>query len=295
MAKSRPFSIFLLKQGFDTTNALKEDHGLDDQVAATNLPGGATLFVLDNKPQEPWWKGYFGVNKNLSQVTKGALIFLPINGRCFALSFGHVYHNLKDESYEYDFGLRVTLNSVDPKKLKSTDVLEPGAAKRRRTQVPVDSDRTFFDFDRDSNILKRLTGKVKEEHTELFKHATGASNLRISSTLSATELSGLCNKLLELYESSEFKESFPGIQNISPVRDPSVIEQLNEKLVEAIRSKSENLYLAIPDIISYEDIVYISFSGEGASLLYNDLFLERYYEYLVNQKFDLTQFWICKA
>ena len=79
------------------------------------------MFVLDNHPKEPWWKGYFGVQKILNQVTKGALIFLPVEQRCFALSFGHVYHNLKDESYEYDFGLRVTLNSVDPKKLKSTD------------------------------------------------------------------------------------------------------------------------------------------------------------------------------
>ena len=110
VSKSRSFSIYLLKQGFDASNALKDDHRLDDEVGAANLPIGATLFVLDNRPNEPWWKGYFGVQKNLNQVSKGALIFLPVKQRCFTLSFGHVYHNLKDESYEYDFGLRVTLN-----------------------------------------------------------------------------------------------------------------------------------------------------------------------------------------
>src|SRR5690606_34621386 len=127
------------------------------------LPENATLFVLDSAPREPWWKSYFGVTMPLNQVSKGALIFLPVGDRCFALSFGHVAHNLKDTSYEYDFGLRVTLNSLDPTKLKSTDVLDPGAARRQRTQVPVDSDLTYFDFDRDSAILKSLTGKVKDE------------------------------------------------------------------------------------------------------------------------------------
>jgi uncharacterized protein (TIGR04141 family) len=110
MSKSRSFSIYLLKQGYDASNALKDDHALDGDVAASELPEGASLFVLDNPPREPWWKGYFGLAKPLTQASKGALIFLPVGQRCFALSFGHVFHNLKEESYEYDFGLRVTLN-----------------------------------------------------------------------------------------------------------------------------------------------------------------------------------------
>ena len=288
MSKSRPFSIYLLKAGFDASNALKDDHRLKDQVAATSLPEGASLFVLDNAPRTPWWKIYFGISKNLNQVTKGALIFLPVEDRCFALSFGHVFHNLKDISYEYDFGLRVTLNSLDPTKLKSTDVLEPGAARRQRTQVPFESDLTFFDFDRDSAILKSLTGKVKDTHNDLFKHATGASNLRISSGVSADELSALCENLLELYESEEYKTTFPDIQNITPVRDPSLVEQLNEKLLTAFRTKDEGLNLTVPDLINYQDNVYAAFSGAGASSIYNDIFMGRYYEYLESREFDLA-------
>src|ERR1700730_8009067 len=140
MSKSRSFSIYLLKRGFDASDALKADHVLDSGVDASELPEGASLFVLDNPPPERWWKGYFGLAKPLTQTSKGALIFLPVGQHCFALSFGHVFHNLKVESYEYDFGLRVTLNSVDPKKLKSTDILEPGAARRQRTQVAMESD-----------------------------------------------------------------------------------------------------------------------------------------------------------
>src|SRR3569832_53187 len=113
MAKSRSFSLYLLKRGFDASNALREDHVLDDDVGAQGLPDGATLFVLDSEPYPPWWKQYFGIEKILTQVNKGALNFVPVVQRCFALSFGHVAHNLLDSSYEYDFVLRVTLISLD--------------------------------------------------------------------------------------------------------------------------------------------------------------------------------------
>src|SRR3546814_1720005 len=172
MAKSRAFSIYLLKEGYDAANALREDHALDLDIGGQGLPEGATLFVLDSDPRPPWWKSYFNVEKNLTQVNKGALVFLPVGGRCFALSFGHVAHNLIDSSYESDFGLRVTLNSLDPHKLKSTDTLDPGAAKRQRTQLPIESELTLFDFDRDSTILRSLPGQVRDEHKELFRHAT---------------------------------------------------------------------------------------------------------------------------
>lgn len=288
MPKSRSFSIYLLKESFDQTNALVADHELDDEVAATGLPDGASLFVLDSEPRPPWWRGYFSIQKNLSQVSKGALVFLPVGARSFALSFGHVAHNLRDTSYEYDFGLRVTLNSLDPKKLKSTDTLDPGAAKRQRTQLPIESELTLFDFDRDSTILRSLTGKVKDEHKELFKHATGASNLRISTDTSSNELVAMCEKLLELYEDESFKTSFPDIQNIVPVKDPVVLEALNANLLAALHTKNADLNLTVPEIVNYSDNVFVAFSGAGVSLVYDDVYIGRYYDYLESRDFALA-------
>lgn len=280
MNKSHSFSIYLLKRDFNASNALKDDHKLDDKVEVTDLPDGAALFVLDNPARPPWWRNYFGIQKELSQVSKGALVFLPVGRRCFALSFGHVSHNLKDEGCEHDFGLRVTLNSVDPDELKSTDVLEPGMARRQRTQISIASDLTFFDLDHDSTVLKNLTGKVRAEHEHLFKQATGSKSLRVSSSVSPGELAHLCEKLLELYESDEYKKTFPDIQNITPVRDPQTIEELNRELLEALREGSEDLYLAIPDIVDYRDNTCATFAGAGRSRIYDDVFLARYYEYL---------------
>lgn len=288
MTKSRSFSIYLLKDGYDAANTLKDDHALDDQMEGDDLPDGAALYVLDSPPSPPWWRGYFGIQQPLMQSLKGAIVFLPIGERTFAITFGHVYHNLQPESYEYDFGLRVTLNCLDPDKLKSLDSLSPEKAKRQRTQMPVGSDLTFFDFDRDSTILKSLTGAVKEEHKPFFKHATGASSIRVSSDVGPDGLGGLCAKLLELYEDDAYKTSFPDIQNVSPVKDPVKIDALNAKLITALRGKDENLILTIPDIVNYADEMYATFSGEGTGLFYDDVFIDRYYEYLAKADFDLA-------
>lgn len=288
MAKSRSFSIYLLKEGYDATNSLRKDHKLDKGIDAVELPEGATLFLLDSKPKPPWWKSYFGIEKDIKQVSKGALVFLPVAKRCFALSFGYVAHNLTDTSYEYDFGLRVTLNSLDPQKLKSTDTLDPGVAKRQRTQRSIEAELTLFDFDRDSTILKSLTGKVRAEYKELFKHATGASNLRLSSEVTADELVELCAKLLGLYQSEQYKTAFPEIQNIVPVRDPEKLKLLNERLLKAFHSRAPDLNITVPEIVNYSDNLYITFSGAGQSSIYDDVYIGRYYDYLDERKTALT-------
>ncbi len=278
--KSRSFSIYLLKPGYNASNTLEDDHDLQSETA-TNLPAGASLYVLDSIPRQPWWRGYFGIAKELNQVSKGALVFLPVKGRCFALSFGHVYHHMKDMAYEYDFGLRVTLNALDPDRLISTDTLEPGAARRQRTQMPKEADLTYFDFDRDSNIIKSLTGKVRKEYKDLVRHVTGSSNLRISSDMQPDELIATCEKLLDIYGRDDYKTNFPNLQNIVPVKDPTEVAQLDAKVTEAFGAQNIDLCLAVPDIVNYADNVYAQFSGAGrAGSRYEDVDMQNYYDYL---------------
>ncbi|TPL62955.1 DUF6119 family protein [Mesorhizobium sp. B2-3-15] len=280
MGKARPFSIYLLKEHFDATNSLREDHELVAAEAA-NLPEGAVLYILDADPKPPWWRGYFGVAEPLIQQFKGALVFLPVDDRCFALSFGQVFHHLNDAAYEYDFGLRVTLNSVDPNELKSADMVAPGVARRKRTQVPVSTELTYLDFDGNSEIIKSLTGRVKEEYAELFKNATGSVSLKVSLDLEPGELPSVCETLLTLYKAEDYKISFPNIQNISPVNDPSKIAELDNLLLSSLKAKDGRATLTIPDIIDYRDNTCCIFQGDGRSSdIFPDISLEEFYEFL---------------
>lgn len=282
MAKSRNFSIYLLKTSYNAQNALKESHSLGEPLTGVeNLPAGATLYLADNKPTDPWWKAYWGINRNLGQVLKGAIVFLPIDSKCVALTFGHTYHHLKNEAYEYDFGLRTTLNAIDPKQIRSTDILQPEDAKRERIQSPVASDLTFFDINNDESIVKRLTGAVRSEFQSYFRHVTGANNIRISSKMAAPEVSDLCAKLLEIYERDDFKTAFPDIQNITPIKDPSTIQQLDTLLIDAFQEESLDLVLTIPEIVDHESDFKIAYSGaHGSRKTYDSVFIGHYREFL---------------
>lgn len=281
MSKTNPFSIYLLKHGFDHLNALKVDHTLEE-ADGSELPVGAHLFILDTPSRPPWWRAYFGIEKELYQTSKGALIFLTVGERNFAISFGHVYHHLNDYSYEYDFGLRVTLNSLDPSELKSADMVSPGTARRKRTQVAISTDLTFLDFDGNSEIIKSLTGKVKDEYKELFKNATGSTSLKIGMKTNPSRLPEICGQLLDLYEDETFKETFPNIQNISPVKDPAIIDALNHDLTQAFRDRSEDVLLSIPEIVDYQGDKTCCFfkAGGKSSEIYPDITIEELWAFL---------------
>jgi uncharacterized protein (TIGR04141 family) len=128
---------------------------------------------------------------------------------------------------------------------------------------------------------------VKEEYKEVFKSATGSSNIRISSEAEPNDLIGLCEKLYLLYQEETYKTAFPDIQNISPVRDPVTTESLNEKLIEAFRDMDEALTLSVPEIVDHNDGIWGTFTGAQVGKVYDDIFLARYYEYLEDKKVGL--------
>ena len=280
LSKKRHFSVYLLKETFTADNSLRSQHGLNE-LGGSNVPADARIFVLDAPDSVPWWKGYLGIADQVRQARKAAVLFLPAGGRTFVLTFGLVHYCLLDESIEHDFGLRVTLNCVDPKALRSTDTLDPGDARRKRTQMPVGSDLTYFDFDRDSSVVKSITGRASEQYQDLFKHVTGGSSLSIEMDCEANDLPDICAKLLVLYDAQNYKSNFPELHNIVPVQDPSRLANLNANLTIALRDGNDKLYLVVPEIVDYSSgIHYVAFTGEGPSLLYSDVHLGSYAEYL---------------
>ena len=282
MAKSKNFSVYLLKQGFNAENALKDDHRLirlDEE--GTNIPNGGVMYYGQSQVTPPWWKSYWGINQELRQSSVGAIVFLPVNDRWFAVTFGSSYHNLKEKSYEYDFGIRTTLNSLDPEKIKSTDLLVPETAKRQRIQIPNASNLTYFDFNKDESIVKRLTGSVKEEYSDLIRNATGSNSLKFATACEPNELVNLCSRLFDIYSLSDYEISFPDLQNITPIKDPDLISSLEAKLLEEYRNCSPNLTLAIPEIVDYSTNFKVKYRGASRmSEEYDDVFIGNYRNYL---------------
>lgn len=289
MAKSRNFTVYLLKRGFNVDNALKDENNLTRLTEdETNIPEGGVMYFGQSPIKQPWWKEYWGINQDLKQSSAGAIVFLPVNDRWFAITFGSSYHNLKEKSYEYDFGIRTTLNSLDPEKIKSTDLLIPETAKRQRIQIPNAANLTYFDFNKDESIVKKLTGAVKEEYADLIRNATGSSNLRFATVCEPDELIDLCSRLLEIYTRRDYEETFPDLQNITPVKDPDLIASLEAKLFDEYQACSPSLTLAIPEIIDYATNFKVRYRGVSRmSEEYDDVFIGNYRNYLTERGVEI--------
>lgn len=99
-------------------------------------------------------------------------------------------------------------------------MLVPETAKRQRIQIPNASNLTYFDFNKDESIVKRLTGAVKEEYSDLIRNATGSNSLKFATACEPNELVNLCLRLFDIYSLSDYETSFPDLQNITPIKDP---------------------------------------------------------------------------
>ena len=68
------------------------------------------------------------------------------------------------------------------------------------------------------------------------------------------QLPSLCEQLLAIYQNNNFRDHFPDLNNIQPVKDPAKIRNLEAALVNALNQRSNEITFTIPDIIDYESI-----------------------------------------
>jgi hypothetical protein len=117
--KSHSLSILLLKEDVRPSEVIKSNLG------RIEVKGVGELYFKQNARTPPKWLTFFG--DTLSEVPRlhnqssGALLLVKRGRRHFALTFGLGRHLLEPGRSEESFGLRVTLNSVDPARLRSVD------------------------------------------------------------------------------------------------------------------------------------------------------------------------------
>ena len=264
--KSRMMSVFLLKKEYTVENALRSQDDMPRQTKLAEpevewLPEGFRLFLADYSGRSPWWRDFLGIKRALNLESKGAILFLSVKDRVFVITFGIVAHYLKPESYEYDFGLIASLNALDPQRLKSTDVLNPEDAKRQHIQSARDNALYSFGIDFYEMVIKNLTGAVQKKYEHLFSTVTGGSNIRITTKVQLDEILDVCEELLDLYRSTDYKSTFPDIRNVCPVLDPITKQWLDNKLVMALKERDPSVILSIPDNVDYQAISGIRLYG----------------------------------
>ncbi len=235
-----------------------------------NVPPWTRLFTLDSQVDS----SEFGVSSNV-----GAVFVVRMSGATFVLSFGTGFHLLKSESIERDFGLKVTLNSVDPDKLRSLDKASyDHNPLNSRTQSTLDVDIFSLHLDSEMEMLYAVTGASLVK--EFGSHITGRDALTIAVEANLSDIPVILAESIKRYRSN-LPDKFSWVENINRVRDYDEIEILDLELDQYLSNNDlDSFWLGEPEIVDWETQIGYSFDMYPKTLRHVVLSFDDYINYL---------------
>jgi uncharacterized protein (TIGR04141 family) len=246
-------NVFLLKEGRSARDALSDEVNL--RPIAFSLGDAECLFYYQKNPSHPKWTQLFGAipevaGLDLTGRSLKALLVLAVNNRVFCFTFGHARHLIDQLAIERYFGLRTALSLTDPLLIKS---VEKSNIDRTPLRSKAQSSRLLsiseFDFKFDSEILKSLTGFVENDQDE-GEYVSGSDSLALHSDVKLEDFPEIALRLLTAYEDENCKEKYPWMDFIVPVRDSTLMDQLDGLLVDAINMEQfDRVRAASPELL----------------------------------------------
>lgn len=218
----------------------------------------ARVYLQAEHETVPKWLKFFEPHLELAEpdrlrnVHNSLLLLLRVRDHVFAISQGYGFTAIDRDKLEQGFGLRTTLNAIDPDKIKCCDVRNIDLVTRqKRTLLNHESQLVDFDIDLDQDLIRFVSGQPQNK--DVGRLMQGSDSLSWSGEVEFLQLASKCEELLSLYERDTYKESFPFIDHLREVRDPELLSALYAKLQEAIdRRESGKLMLAYPELIRWD-------------------------------------------
>jgi uncharacterized protein (TIGR04141 family) len=272
-------SIFLLKEDVQTvTQSLANPTGLERVPVGSGRGKIGDLYVRQSPRTPPrWLKFFLGALSSkpppLYNASNAAVLLARAGGRTFALCFGQGRHLLAEGSWEENFGLRVTLNCVDPKRLRSIDRRTFDAyTSHTRTQTSIEGDVTAFGLDVEQDLLRAATGQPVANG--LGRRMTGMDSLTVAVATTPKALPDLLSRYSEEFGKDSYKAAFPWVDHIGEVREPRSRAELDQELLAVISetgASSPKAWLAVPTLIEWARIDGFTYSTSSKAPRFDDL------------------------
>lgn len=287
-------SIYLVKNGIDDHQLLKLEN--TKPVIFLEVEGfeESRLYVKKEPPlHSPSWSKVFLEHGDCPEdvfgesSSVGAVYVVGFGGDQFVLSFGTGYHLIDMDNIERDFGLRVTLNSVAPDKLRSLDKSSyDHNPLNSRTQSSREVDIFDLQINSELEILQTVTGVSA---VPLFgSNVTGRDSLTL---VVETDLKGIPDILREALNrySQKLPSQFEWVDNICRVKDLLEAEILDIELDAVLKSGNySGMYLGEPEIVDWENHVGYSFDLNAKSPRHVTLTLQAFIDYLAAKGASLS-------
>ncbi len=295
-SKFRTLKLFLIKDGIDINHMLTITpitHDCNRELPEINqdikidiseyVNDDNHYFLVLKKPKfkSPAWGDLFPTTLRENYVEKlftssaSALLIIVTSVRSYAIAFGHGRHILKPDSYERDFGLKVVLNSVDPKLIRSidTDSIDDyvfHATKQSSKASTLES----YELRPTQEILRGVAGVPKKKFGKIkVKFVAGADVLSLNTNVGFNKLGDLCSIIMQVYRETSYKERFGFIDNLRIEKDSAIVNALNDRLIEKMNElkvrddeEDDSITVAPPDVINFKDIEDVAFNSIYTSI-----------------------------
>jgi len=262
-------TVFLMKDDEDFESYLKDSRKCTISQIKQSYQLDGIICYPETTSKVPKWKEHV---ENLSaesieisdNSSNKAAILVKISGKVLALVFGYGRALLKENLIERNFGLRVSLNIIDPQKMKSVQaatVEDMVVSTQRQASNSVAQEE--FGLNIENDIMRGVTGVPQD--SDYGKTVTGKDSLVIAVFMNLDELKEKLELYLSAYEQETYKtKGFEWVDNVKEVRDDILKESLDFELVDAIiKNDIGNLHIAPAEIVDWEKLNGFCFSGIG--------------------------------
>ena len=278
--KTYSLTVYLLKPDLKETEYLRTSQAAKKHTVVFSELQKGELFVLPSKESQPKWLSLFSsaVSDLPTIITKhaSALLILPIGDAIFAVSFGYGRKLLSPGSWEEDFGLKVTLNSLDKDRIRSVDRTSfDSIGQHGRIQASREADISEFGLDLEQDMIRAVTGRPSDQ--ALGRQLTGKDALHVTLPLTIRDLPELLGHYLEQYKKETYKTHFPWIDQIKAIKDPLLVQDLNQKLVKRLNDKDfTRLWLSIPEIVDWMVVEGFKYKALDTAPVHEDVHISEF-------------------
>lgn len=285
--KTNKLSIYLIKDEYSLPEDIfRSPSSLKNKTYDEN---GVFYYGESHSNKPRWLKNFFVPSftediELFNSSSSGVYLYKgKINNKehIFALAFGYGWQFLKPGVCDERFGLITALNIIDAEKLRKIDKKSMISAPKDTTeQLSKAGGISEFGIDIEQDLLRSVSGVPKTQ--EVFgKMITGREALSLAVKVDQLKVKELMDACFERYNSKDYKKEFDWVDQISEVKDPKVIEKLNNSLVENIKNKSfDKTWMAVPEIIEWETIEGFKYSGQSSEDIYSDISIKDFISFI---------------
>lgn len=247
-------TIYLLRRSADLDRSVIKSAKQVTELEPRQIAGLEMMpFLILGDASPPSWASDLSPLVDLSSrlpnsTSAGAVVLIRRRDRVFALTYGTGYHAIESSMIEPGFGVRVAAGLISERRIRGVQTRGIASNSRdQRTLLPSDGSFPDLDVRVDEDWLRHIAGKT--DSPDVASTAAGADSLRLTAANSSLARIGeKLDALLELFEGEAFREKFPFLDQITPLRPKDHrIDALDEAIERRMREGDSTISFATPD------------------------------------------------